>query len=146
MFVAWQWRLGGITVAGVVASNLAVYLLWPRDFPGTIVQSIRYALACGNFYALVSDQNVSFAPRSLIGWGVLVLVVVALMALGWRASGTKPTRAGGHCLAVPPLVLRVAQNVEAPVNAESAHLRLPRRHSRWLCCVRRGVANSDESR
>jgi hypothetical protein len=109
LFAARQWRLGGITVAGVVVSNLAAYLLWPRDFPGTIVQSIRYALAYGNFFAMVSDQNVSFgkgvlflpdeinrrvlgyvpydlltAPRSLFGFGVLVLVVVAVVALGCR--------------------------------------------------------------
>ena len=33
LFAARQWRLGGIAVAGVVISNLAAYLLWPRDFP-----------------------------------------------------------------------------------------------------------------
>lgn len=34
LLVARQWRLAGITVAGGVASNLAAYLLWPRDFQG----------------------------------------------------------------------------------------------------------------
>jgi hypothetical protein len=132
LFVARQWRLGGITVAGVVVSNLAAYLLWPRDFPGTVVQSIRYALAYGNLPALISDQNVSFGkgvlffrdeinmrllghvpsdfldvPRSLFGFGVLALVVAALTALGWRVP---PVMVGIVLLAsaslFPPLVYR----------------------------------------
>jgi len=32
LFAARQWRLGGIAVIGVVISDLAAYLLWPRDF------------------------------------------------------------------------------------------------------------------
>ena len=44
LFAARQWRLGGLAVAGVVISNFAAYLLWPRDFPETIAQSIRNAL------------------------------------------------------------------------------------------------------
>jgi Glycosyltransferase family 87 len=40
LLAARQWRLGGLTIVGVVISNLAAYLLWPRDFPRTIVQSI----------------------------------------------------------------------------------------------------------
>jgi hypothetical protein len=112
LFAARQWRWGGLTVAGVVISNLAAYLLWPRDFPDTIVQSVRSTLgyASGSFQSLVGGYNVSFAkglllipdnitalnaggrvpvgflagPRSLLGYVVLVLVVVAVVALGRR--------------------------------------------------------------
>ena len=41
LLAARQWRWGGIAVAGVAISNLAAYLLWPRDFPETIAQSIH---------------------------------------------------------------------------------------------------------
>jgi hypothetical protein len=143
LFAARQWRLSGITVAAVVASNLAEYLLWPRDFPGTIVQSIRYALAYGNFPALISDQNVSFgkgvlfirdeisarllgyvqsdfldAPRSLFGFGVLVFVVAALTALGRRVP---PIMVGIVLLAsaslFPPLVYRYYLVFALPIAA-----------------------------
>ena len=41
LFTARQWRLGGLALAGVAASNVAAYLLWPRDFPETITQSVH---------------------------------------------------------------------------------------------------------
>ena len=41
LFAARQWRWGGLALGGVLISNIAAYLLWPRDFPGTITQSIR---------------------------------------------------------------------------------------------------------
>jgi Glycosyltransferase family 87 len=112
LFAARQWRWGGRAVAGVVISNLAAYLLWPRDFPDTIVQSIRNTLGygSGSFDSLVGGYNVSFAkrlllipdniaalnaggkvpegflagPRLLLGYFVLILVVVSVMALGRR--------------------------------------------------------------
>ena len=41
LLAARQWRLGGLALAGVATSNIAAYLLWPRDFPDTITQSIH---------------------------------------------------------------------------------------------------------
>ena len=41
LLAARQWRWGGLALAGVAISNLAAYLLWPRDFPETITQSIH---------------------------------------------------------------------------------------------------------
>ena len=110
LFAARQWRMGGIALGGVVISNLAAYLLWPRDFPETIVQSIHNARDyASSFPMLVGINNVSFAngvllipdhimrmklgyvptgflagPRSLIGSVVLVVVVVCVLALGRR--------------------------------------------------------------
>ena len=45
LFAARQWRMGGVAVAGAVTSSLAAYLLWPRDFPATIAQSIHSTLS-----------------------------------------------------------------------------------------------------
>ena len=41
LLAARQWRLGGLALGGVAISNVAAYLLWPRDFPDTITQSIH---------------------------------------------------------------------------------------------------------
>jgi Glycosyltransferase family 87 len=118
LFAARQWRWGGIAVAGAVICNLAAFLLWPRDFPGTITQSLHNTLGYAasipgwrnSSFWQVSPLNVSFGkgllmipvaikahetggvmssgflagPRSLIGYGVLVLVVVSVLALGRR--------------------------------------------------------------
>jgi Glycosyltransferase family 87 len=111
LLAARQWRLCGLALAGVAISNIAAYLLWPRDFPRTIPQSIHAIIKfSGSFEGLVSPQNASFGkalllipdgikasqtggklpdgfllgPRSLIGYAVLVLVVVAVLALGRR--------------------------------------------------------------
>lgn len=130
LFAARHWRLGVIAVAGAVASNVAAYLLWPRDFPQTIAQSIHNTLGYGSFQALVVNFNVSFGkafllipdgikaqqaggkvpdgfmagPRSLIGYAILGIVVVALLALGRRIP---PVMAGIVLLATaalfPPL-------------------------------------------
>ncbi len=128
LFAARQWRWGGLTVAGVVITNLAAYLLWPQDFPHTIVQSIRSTLGygSGSFDSLVGGYNVSFAkglllvpdniaalnaggrvpegflggPRSLLGYVVLGLVVVAMVALGQRIP---PVMAGIALLATASL-------------------------------------------
>jgi hypothetical protein len=113
LFAARQWRFGGIAVAGAVVGNLAAYALWPRDFPQTIAQSIHNTFGYGSGgsrAALVANSNVSFGkalltvpdgikaqetggtipddflagPRSLIGYALLVLVVVSVVALGRR--------------------------------------------------------------
>lgn len=110
LFAARQWRWGGIAVAGVVMSNAAAYLLWPRDFPDTIMQSVRHIISYGGVFQAATTLNVSFGkgllmvpdgikagnnggtvpdgylagPRSLIGYAILVLVVVSLLALGRR--------------------------------------------------------------
>jgi hypothetical protein len=102
--------MGGIAVAGVVISNLVAYLLWPRDFPETIAQSIHYAYDYTNsFPMLVGINNVSFAngvllipdhivrmklgyvpngflvgPRLIIGSAVLGVIVGCLLVLGRR--------------------------------------------------------------
>ena len=113
LFAARKWRLGSLALGGVAISNLAAYLLWPRDFPETITQSIHNVFDLqGSFQMLVTMQNVSFGrglllfpdteklkqtggkipdgflagPRSLIGYAVLVLVVVSVLALGQRIT------------------------------------------------------------
>ncbi|OYN74362.1 hypothetical protein CG716_28840 [Mycolicibacterium sphagni] len=117
LFAARQWRFGAAAVAGVVLSNLAAYLLWPRDFPGTIVQSISTILGSDSSYSFAEWSNVSFAngllaipeaiamavtghpipdhvvdgPGRLVGYVVLVVVVAAVVALGRRIS---PVMAG----------------------------------------------------
>lgn len=111
LFVVRQWRWGGIAMGGAVAANLAAYLLWPQDFPRTIMQSANAVFGYGaDSVAAVATSNVSFsrslllAPdilmflqtggempegylagaRSLIGYAILVLVVAALLVLGRR--------------------------------------------------------------
>jgi hypothetical protein len=129
LFAVRQWRWGGIAVAGAVIGNLAAYALWPRDFPRTIMQSIQNIFGYGNGgsrAALVANSNVSFSKalltipdgikaretggtipddflagtRSLIGYVVLVLVVVAILALGRRIP---PVMAGIVLLATASL-------------------------------------------
>jgi hypothetical protein len=113
LFAARQWRFGGIAVGGAVVGNLAAYALWPRDFPQTIAQSIHNTFGYGNGgsrAAVAANSNVSFGkallavpdgikaqetggtipddflagPRSLIGYALLVVVVVSVVALGRR--------------------------------------------------------------
>ncbi len=112
LFAARQWRLGGAAVGGVALSNLAAYLFWPRDFPGTIMQSLHNASGYGVFSERVAYGNVSFAkgvlllpdaikaqtmggripdgflagPRNYIGYAVLIIVVLAVLLLGRRIS------------------------------------------------------------
>ncbi len=131
LLAARQWRLGGIAVVGVVISNLAAYLLWPRDFPETIVQTIHNNSHFGGslFPSLVSWNNGSFGrgllfipdtiirkklgyvphgflegPRSLIGFVVLIVVVVCALALGRRIP---PVMVGIVLLATASLCLPV---------------------------------------
>ncbi|MCV7008517.1 glycosyltransferase family 87 protein [Mycobacterium gordonae] len=133
LFAARQWRLGGIAVAGVAISNVAAYALWPRDFPGTIIQSVSGIVGYGGSAqsAVVEGSNASFgkallaipdrikasqnggkipddflaAPRSLIGYVVLVLVVAVVIGLGKRLP---PVLAGFTMLAVASLFISLA--------------------------------------
>ncbi|MGO4442772.1 glycosyltransferase family 87 protein [Mycobacterium sp. 2YAF39] len=131
LLAARQWRAGTLALGGVVITNFAAYLLWPRDFPQTIKQSIdNLSNISGSFNDLVSLRNVSFgrgfvllpdtfeflrtggkmdegflaAPRSLFGYVVLIVVVVCVLALGRRIP---PVMAGIAMLATatlfPPL-------------------------------------------
>jgi hypothetical protein len=109
LFAARQWRLGGIALGGAVIANLTAYLLWPRDFPNTIVQSIHNAVHHGSPGLRVALNNTSFGngllfipdtiqrwkldhvpagfldgPRLMIGYVVLVVVVVCVVVLGRR--------------------------------------------------------------
>jgi hypothetical protein len=110
LFAARQWRMGGVAIAGAVASSLAAYLLWPRDFPATIAQSIHSTLNYGSPGLAVGFRNVSFGralllipdgikaaqtggkipegflagPRSLAGYAALLIIVVSVLALGRR--------------------------------------------------------------
>ncbi|OBJ02817.1 hypothetical protein A5660_21370 [Mycobacterium alsense] len=128
LFAARRWRLGGFAVGGIAVSNIAAYLLWPRDFPDTISRSLHNTLSYGKgaFQAVVANSNISFGkafltipdgikaletggkipddflagPRSLIGYGVLLLVVVSVLALGKRLP---PAMAGILLLATASL-------------------------------------------
>ena len=119
-----RWRVGGIAVVGGLVGNLAAYALWPRDFPGTIALSLRYALGYGAFYAKTGMLNTSFGkgifmipdaiaghgqaapygflegPRSLIGYAVLLVVVMSVLVLGRRIA---PVMAGIALLATASL-------------------------------------------
>jgi hypothetical protein len=108
LFAARQWRASGLAVGGVAASQLGAYLLWPRDFPGTIAQSIHNVITGSGLY-LTDMRNVAFgraltllpdyvqlaqtgkmsssylaAPRAYFGYVVVLAFVVAVVALGRR--------------------------------------------------------------
>jgi hypothetical protein len=125
LFGARQWRSGTAAVVGTVVSSLAAYLLWPRDFPQTIVQSIRGLLSYASEGGLAGVYNLSFGngllyiPRTLadfvwggvpyfsddrlisvIGYVVLGLVAVFLLVLGQRIP---PVMAGITLLATASL-------------------------------------------
>ncbi|KEG31371.1 membrane protein, partial [Mycobacterium tuberculosis] len=106
LLAARQWRWAGIGITGVVVSNIAAFLLWPRGFPGTIAQSIHGIIKFNSSFGGLRDpRNVSFGkalllipdsiknyqsgkipegfltgPRTQIGFAVLVIVVVAVLA------------------------------------------------------------------
>ncbi len=110
LFVARQWRWGGAAFVGIGVSQIAALLLWPRGFPGTIVQSVHDLMKFNNSFAGLQDaRNVSFAralllipdalksneagkipadfllgPRTLIGLIILFIVAVSVLALGRR--------------------------------------------------------------
>jgi hypothetical protein len=106
----------------VVATNVAAYLLWPRDFPATIGQSIHNALTSAE--PITQWTNVSFAGgldfalrysvavltgrgvpplghgEAVIGYLILLAVVISVLALGRRID---PVMAGIALLAVASL-------------------------------------------
>lgn len=126
LFAARQWRLGAVTLVSAVICNIAAYVLWPKNFPETILQSIHNTLGYGTSRMSVSDANVSFskailavpdgikaggngglvpddflaAPRSMIGYAVLALVVFSILVLGRRIP---PVMAGIALLATASL-------------------------------------------
>ncbi|MBJ7341130.1 MAG: DUF2029 domain-containing protein [Mycolicibacterium sp.] len=130
LFMARHWRLGALTVAGVLVTNIAAYLLWPNDFPGTIGQSIHNVLGYTAWGQIWSWDNVSFAgglmfagrtlaravgvhgeamnflnhPGLVVGYVILAVFVGSLVALGRRMD---PVMAGIVLLATaslfPPL-------------------------------------------
>ena len=127
LLAARQWRWGGIAIAGIATSNIAAFLLWPRDFPRTIAESIAANMKYNSsFGGITSTQNVSFGralllfpdtikasqsggkvpddflsgARGLIGFVVLILIVVAVVALGRRIP---PVMAGIVLLATGTL-------------------------------------------
>jgi hypothetical protein len=131
LFAARQWRAGGLAIVGAAVTNIGAYLLWPRDFPSTITQTVHNLSYIGNsFNDLVSLKNVSFGrafvllpdtfsflqtggkmpdgflagPRSLFGYLILIVVVVSLLVLSKRIP---PVMAGIALLATatlfPPL-------------------------------------------
>jgi hypothetical protein len=133
LFAARQWRWGGLAVVGTALPSLAAYLLWPRDFPKTIPQSIHNLSQYGTFFpGLVDLSNVSFGrallllpdavkatqtggnipdgflagPRSLIGYVILVLVVVSVLALGRR---------------IPPVMIGIALLATAALFPPQVH-------------------------
>jgi hypothetical protein len=109
LLAARQWRWTGVAVIGGVITNVAAFLLWPRNFPETIAQAVHGVLGYGSESAL-GVSNVSFGrglllipdtvaglsnggnspdgflagPRATLGYVVLVLVVVCVLALGRR--------------------------------------------------------------
>ena len=132
LLAARQWRWGGLAVVGVGLSNVAAYLLWPRGFPETITHSIHNLITVSSSFGGVTDvKNVSFSrpfllipdavkaaqtggkipdgflagPRSLIGYALLVLVAVSLVALGRRIP---PVMVGIVLLATATLFPSVA--------------------------------------
>lgn len=127
LLVVRQWRWAGYALVGVAITNLAAYLLWPRDFPGTIMESLQTMSFYGNWFpGLIDMRNVSFGralllipdsvkavqsggsipegflagPRSLIGYAILAAVVISLLTLGRRIP---PVMAGIVLLAAAAL-------------------------------------------
>jgi hypothetical protein len=125
LLAARQWRLAWLTVTGAAFCSIAVFLLWPKDFPETIMQSIHSMIDYGSPDSRTDLYNVSFAkgllwipdaikaqgpggipggflagPRSLIGYAVLFLVVLSVVALGRRIP---PVLVGITLLAVASL-------------------------------------------
>ncbi|WP_172830490.1 glycosyltransferase family 87 protein [Mycobacterium asiaticum] len=110
LLAARQWRLSSLALLGGVVTNVGAYLLWPRNFPSTIVQNAHNNLDYSDPSEVLGLYNVSFGkalllipdtiaamsnggklpedflatPRSLIGFAILVLVVICTVVLGRR--------------------------------------------------------------
>lgn len=130
LLVGRQWRLTGAAVIGGVVTNVAAYLLWPRDFPQTIMQSAG-SLSANDSGSIGELNNVSFTkllltipdaiavannggklptdflagPRAMIGYAILALVAASVVALGRRID---PVMAGIVLLATATLALPVS--------------------------------------
>jgi hypothetical protein len=130
LFAVRQWRRGAATVGGVIATNLVTYLLWPRDFPGTVGQSIHNAVGYTASGPISGWSNVSFGNgflfvaqraiwhltgrgvpeplinpvEAIVGCAILIAVVTSIVVLGRRVD---PLMAGVALLATtslfPPL-------------------------------------------
>lgn len=59
LFALRKWRAALASLGGVVLAELFCYLLWPRDFPQTITQSIQGVLSTGNTAHIFSNANVA---------------------------------------------------------------------------------------
>jgi Glycosyltransferase family 87 len=144
LFAARRWRLGGAAAAGVIVTNVVAYLLWPRDFPGTIGQSIHNLFGYTWWGPIGTWRNVSFAnglyysvrkairvltgqgipegfinpAESVVGYAILVVVVGSVLVLGRRID---PVMAGIALLATaslfPPLSWRYYLVFALPVAA-----------------------------
>ncbi|MGO9100842.1 glycosyltransferase family 87 protein [Mycobacterium sp.] len=86
LLAARQWRLSGLAVVGVLISNLAAYLLWPRDFPKTIAQSGRNMLEFGSLVSSSSFQSRADVYNVAFGKGLLLIPD----AIKTRATGGIP--------------------------------------------------------
>ena len=111
LFVIRKWKVGLVTLGGIVVTNLLAFLAWPRDFPSTIPQAISNTLSYGGGIPLSDDfpTNVSFARaayllqklgayllgvspsggltnlmQQYLGLAVVGVLVVALLMLGRR--------------------------------------------------------------
>ncbi len=110
LLAARQWRVGSLAFAGIAVSNIVAFLLWPRDFPETITQAIHNVISFSRLSGGLHDaRNISVSkavllvpdtiktyqmgkipdgylagPGSRIGFAVLILVVVSVLALGRR--------------------------------------------------------------
>jgi hypothetical protein len=130
LLVGRQWRLTSVAAIAGVVTNLAAYLLWPRDFPQTIMQSV-HSLSGTDAGVIEQLNNVSFTkallvipdtiavlnsrgklpdsflpgPRMLLGYAIIALVAVSVLALGRRIP---PVMAGIVLLATATLSLPVA--------------------------------------
>lgn len=144
LLAARQWRWAGIGITGVVVSNIAAFLLWPRGFPGTIAQSIHGIIKFNSSFGGLRDpRNVSFGkalllipdsiknyqsgkipegfltgPRTQIGFAVLVIVVVAVLALGRRIP---PVMVGIVLLATATFSPRTSPSTISFSSCQSLH-------------------------
>ena len=140
-----QWKMSASAAVLGIIVNLGAYLLWPRHFPATVLESIRGSMSYGaSFEALVGGFNVSFQkgvftisdalaamahggrvpdgflahPRIVVGWVVLATVAAAVLALGRRIP---PVMAGIILIATaslfPPVTFRYYLAFALPVAA-----------------------------
>ena len=99
LFASRRWRLGGVAVGGAVIANFAAYLLWPRDFPLSVVQSVRGVFGYGGSpYAVTSPYNVSFASALFHLTNRRCAPLFGYLCPFVRGGGLRPRRSGGAFL------------------------------------------------